>query len=757
MNTTNPAPPPVDPAATAAAPMLPVDPEAQQKAKAKQAADVKKWLGKVEQARKFDEEARKQYARDRRYARGDSGFEVDANIVGTNIDILEAFLYARDPDIDVRPSVAAEPPSLASMRDAADDHVSQLPDLQMAWQQAHEAVFSDSGGDQVAAMKAGDAASDGLKNYLVEKQFKKTRDRYQRRQRDNKAFAETLEIIVSRMWKDARLKARGVRWVRSALTIGLGVIKASWQERTAPSPETVTAINDLQADIKRAALARQNLDEANGAELDAQMAEYQRQLTNLTSQMERVVARGFVVDLVPAEDFQVAPGYIISDHLDAPWNSHRIPMRYCDAQAEFELPDEVMRKATRYSAKKPKMIQRESAMVLENIEASDADSYATSSDPSSYSAAQVGEQSGDFVMLEEIWDRDTNSVLTGIHGIDQWVKPAWQPTATTRFYPFFVYTTSEVDGQRHPQSLVSRSAKLVDEYNRIGSSEAEHRRRVRPKTAFNAGMMSPADAKKLEGATTQEMVGINPTQPNAKIGDILAPVTYAAIDQALYDRQRIVNELERIWGIQEALSGSIDTAKTATEASIQDRGFNARTGGRRDMLEMVMGDLAEYTAEMSRAHVTIEDAQAITGPDAMWPEYAGPNDLSSLVNVSIRAGSSGKPDTAAERQAWANQLPLLQQAIVQIGQLRQSSPLDIADALERLLKITAERSGDRIDIDSLVPQASDAPEPPAPGAMAGPGGQPPPGTPPGGAPPPGQTAPGAPLPAAPAATPPVTA
>jgi hypothetical protein len=176
------------------------------------------------------------------------------------------------------------------------------------------------------------------------------------------------------------------------------------------------------------------------------------------------------------------------------------------------------------------------------------------------------------------------------------------------------------------------------------------------------------------------------------------------------------------------------------------------------MLEMVMGDLAEYTAELARAHVTIEDAQAIAGPDAMWPEYAGPNDLSSLVNVSIRAGSSGKPDTAAERQAWANQLPLLQQAIVQIGQLRQSSPLDIADSLERLLKITAERSGDRIDIDSLVPQASDAPEPPAPGAMPGQGGPPPHGVLPGGAPPPGQPGPSAPpLPAASAATPPVTA
>ena len=36
----------------------------------------------------------------------------------------------------------------------------------------------------------------------------------------------------------------------------------------------------------------------------------------------------------------------------------------------------------------------------------------------------------------------------------------------------------------------------------------------------------------------------------------------------------------------------------------------------------------------------------------MWPEYQGPNDLNSMVVVDIRAGSSGKPNTTAERQAW---------------------------------------------------------------------------------------------------------
>lgn len=704
---------PTQPAVAEVSVIVTPDPAEEQRKQAQEAADVKKWFETIEAARKFDEPAREQYAKDRRYARGDSGFEVDANIVGTNIDILESFLYARDPDVDVRPSVSAEPPSLEAMRDAASDHVDTMPDVQAVRDQSMQALQMD-GADPATAQRAADQAADAMKEHLINKQFQELRKRYQRRQRDNKAFAETLEIIVSRLWKDARLKARGVRWVRSALTIGLGVLKASWQERTAPSPETVTAINDLQADIKRAASLREELDESSCADQDAKIAEYQRQLVSLRAQVERVVARGMVIDLVPAEDFQVAPGYAIADHLDAPWNAHRIPMRLCDAKAEFELTPEQAKQATRYAAKKPVMVQRESALI-DTVKAADADAYESSTSATNY----AGDTTGDFVMLTEIWDRDTNNVLTGIEGIKRWVKPAWQPSATTRFYPFFVLCTSEVDGQRHPQSLVSRSAKIVDQINRTISQEADHRRRIKPKIAFNAGMVSPESAKKLMDGVVGEWVPVNLTQPKTPLINVVWAVAYPPLDPALYDTVRYDRQLERIWGIQEALSGSINTQKTLGEAQIQQSGFNARTSGRRDGMEMGLADLAQYSAELARAHVTLEDAQSMAGPDAMWPDYSGPDDLSSMVNVSIRAGSSGKPDTSSERQAWANQLPLLQNGIMQIGQLRGSSPLDIADALERLLKITAERSGDRIDVDSLVPQAGNAPAMPMPGQPPG--------------------------------------
>lgn len=694
---------------------------------AQERADVSRWMERVRLARKHDEEARKQYARDRRYARGDSGFQVDANLLGTYIDITESFLYAKNPDVDVRPAKSAEPPSLEAMRDAAEDHVDSASqeDVEQVRSQVREALLRDTG-DPMQAITASDQAAEVFRAQLVAKQFKTLRKRFQRRQRDNKAFADTLEIVVSKFWKDARLKARGCRWVRSALTVGLGVLKASWQERTASSPQTMQQIHDLMTMIGRLDAKRQELNEAFGEAEQALRADYERQLATLQAQSERVVARGFVIDLVPAEDFQVAPGFAISDHTEAPWNSHQIPMLVEDARAKFKLTELQVKQATRYVARKPETVKRESALVVEHIAAEEASSFMQAG-----SAPDAQTEGGDWLMVEEIWDATSGQVLTGIHGVQGWVAEPWTPPATTRFYPFFVFCLSEVDGQRHPQSLVTRSAKLIDEYNRIGSAEAEHRRRSLPGVLVHGGQLDPENLKKVTQAQVGEYTVIDTTMPNTDLRAVFFPKTYAQIDLALYDRQRIVNELERIWGIQEALSGAVNNTNTATEATIQQQGFNARTGGRRDGMEMVLGELAQYTAEVLRAKLEIDEVRALAGPDAMWPAYTGPDDLANLVVVDIAAGSSGKPDTAAERAALAQTLPLLQAGITQIGQLRGSSQEDIADALEAVLKLAVERAGDpRLDLSALLPQAGEAPVmPPMPMPGAAPGVAPLPGAP----------------------------
>lgn len=743
------------------------DPDpARAKKLSREQADVKRWMARFEEAREYDVDARRQYARDRRQARGDSGFLVDANLIGTYIDIQESFLYARNPDFDVTPGPAHRMPTPEQLRDVVESNEQLMAQLQQQAEDeamevgrrvAVELVAAGVPEDQALAQsqQAQESfAAQGGVDKLVSIEVMKLRKQYARRSREMKQFCETMEAVGTQMWKDANLKRRGRPWVRSSLTIGPGVLKASWQERTEISPETQTAINDLQQNIARARAIQTELEDGSagviagawdtvkgvfGNDQEAKIADLERQLETIQSGAERVVARGYVIDNVDGENFQVAPGFTIANHLDAPWNGELSFISYEDALAQFGpylaqydekgRAEEILGKATRYYPRKPCMGKDESVSAMsEGVTAADADAYTTNSTTGATS----------FLRLVELWDAVSNTVLTGITGVPYWVKPGFNPPATTRFYPYFVLCTSEVDGQRHPQSLVTRSTKLMDEYNRIGSAEAEHRRRIIPKMGFNAGAMEAEEAEKLVKAKTGEYVAIKTTQPNVDLRNLLMPISYPQMDPAVYSRVGITTELERIWGIQEALSGSVNTAKTATEADIQQQGFQARSSSRRDSLESVLSDLAQYTCEISRVYLTDEDVRFIAGPSAFWPPYMGPDDLTEFVRIEIRAGSSGKPNTALERQSWANLLPLLQQGITQIGQLRGASPESMADAIEQLMRLTAERSGERIDIDQLIPQndGSQPVQPPQPQPAAGPGGQQPPmeSAPPGGDP-----------------------
>jgi hypothetical protein len=605
-------------------------------------------------ARKFDENFRKQVAIDRRYAAGtsDLSWAVTTNLIGAFIDILVALLYARNPDVSVRK---------APQVDESNTYQMQI-------------------------------------------------------------FARTLEIVISAAWAKGNLKKPARTGVRSVLSNGEGWFKATYVAEKRPQPEVETALNDaqethdrLQAQIK---LLKDGQDN-DPKTIDAEIAEKKALIAELGEKLELAVNKMFVIDYVETENIQVSTDINrIENYTDADWIANEIYIDKDDALSRFtRLEPEDIKTAKTYYQRAPKeLTTRDIDNILPQgqLTAESAQAFVTNTS---------SQESPAFLRVVEIWDRRDKQIYTLIDGVHKWAKEPYPPPyPTSRFYPYFYFAFYEVDGQRHAQSLSWRLYKLQDEYSSSRSNFRLTRERSIPGVLFNATMLDEVEAKKLTESKSQEYTALRPSDPSVPLANLFAPKPVQGIDMRLYDPTLILNDMERISGVQEALSAAISgpgNPKTATEANIQQSGTQARTTSNRDSLESMLTDLATYTAEQALQCLQTKDVQRLAGPKAFWPEGMDIEDLFTLVEVKIEAGSTGKPRQATDMQSWATILPLIQKSLQTIEQAFATGNVPLANAEIELVKETMLRLGDESDVERFIPRQ---PPPGSPGA----GGPPPP-------------------------------
>jgi hypothetical protein len=611
----------------------------------------KLWQG-YDDARKFDENFRKQIAIDRRYAAGtsDLSWAVTTNLIGAFIDILVALLYARDPDVSARKAPQVD-----------DTDTKQM-----------------------------------------------------------EMFAKTLQIVVSNLWRKGKLKKAARKGVRSVLSNSEGWFKCLMVSEKDPNGEVQTALNDAKEMHQRLLAQQELLEDPDGQDpetIASELAEKQALVTALEAKLEVAVKKMFVIDFIPTEHMQVSTDVsCISDYLDANWIGNELFIEKDDALERFSRLDaEDLKTAKLYYQKNPKELTTHSmdnVLPQGQVTAESANMFVTSTSTP---------ESPAFVRTVEIWDRRDRTIRTLIDGVKKWAKEPFNPPyPTDRFYPYFHFSFYEVDGERHAQSLSWRLYKLQDEYSAARSNFRLTRERSIPGVLFNGTMLEEAEAKKLVESKHQEYTALRPSDPSIPLGNLFAAKPVAAIDMRVFDPTYILSDMERISGVQEALSAAINgpgNPRTATEASIQQSGTNARTSADRDQLELMLTDMAQYTAQQALQCLTIEEVQRMAGKAAFWPENMDIEDLFTLVEIDITAGSTGKPRQGADQQAWATILPLVKQTLQEIEQALAGGNLPLAAALTELVKETMLRLGDESDSSRFIPQT---PPPGTPGAGAPP-------------------------------------
>lgn len=616
---------------------------------------VKKLMGEYATARGFDKDARVQYNRDRKYAAGlaDPNWVSDANLIGSFIDILVSFLYAQNPDPGVKPAlqVGEQPQTVAH------------------------------------------------------------------------AFAETMELVIQRLWRDGNLKKNGKKWVRSGLTVGPGWVKGTMLTQKTPAPVIEKRLADAQDQMKSIGAYKSQIgpDNPDGLTIAAQEQELQTKIQGLQAQLLKKTRYGFLTDFVRAEDITVALNVAdMADYKEADWIANDIYVPANTAKQRFpELTEAEIAKIEKY-------YQRNIKPMDDATESQMGDAAVSEGQFSKNQPNSMGGGEGkplEFIKIVEFWDRRDFMIKTMVEGLPRWATlPYPPPQASTRFYPFFYIAFFPVEGKRHPQSLSWRLRKLQDEYSSCRSNQRLTRERSVTGIIFNATAIDPVDANKITDSNQQEMIPVR-ASANEPLQNLFIEKPVGTYNAQLFDTQPILADMERISGVQEALQQSAAQGggqpKTATEAQIQQQGFASRTSADRDVLEDALTDLAQYTAEVSVQECPASWVTRVCGPSALW---LGPDDVKgtppmdvedvlTMVNVTIDAGTTGKPNFAADKANWATILPLLEQSLGKIRAAQGSDP-GMAQSLINVLKETLVRMDDRLDLDEFIPQGQPTPPPP---------------------------------------------
>ena len=213
------------------------------------------------------------------------------------------------------------------------------------------------------------------------------------------------------------------------------------------------------------------------------------------------------------------------------------------------------------------------------------------------------------------------------------------------------------------------------------------------------------------------------------INQAIIPKQHPPIDQAAYDVSQVRIDWEMVTGMQDAARSTVVKPKTATEANIMQQSLSARVSEFRDQIEDFLQQIAQYTAEILLLTIDPGQVEKIMGANPVqqigdpltglpmqqtvktvydWPDMPK-DDVFDLVQLKIRAGTTGAPDKIESQENWLKMIQVIQPMIGQIMQLQMQgiSPAPLLN----ILKETINRFDDRLEVEDFIPNVQPPQQP----------------------------------------------
>ena len=458
-------------------------------------------------------------------------------------------------------------------------------------------------------------------------------------------------------------------------------------------------INDAQENLLAIeGLARDLQEDDQHHHHDAKKAELEELIKSLHEQSEVQSAEGLVIDRILTENLLIDPSICeFWDYTDADWICQIIPMKRGQAEALYKK-NLANAKIYQPGQGEPshKKAKRLASMQM------NAGSGSVSDDQQ--------------IAVLEIWDRATQRVYTMVEGATEWLRePYSPPRAGERWYPFFLLPYQVVDGQFIGPSLVDLTERLQDEHNEARDRFNQHRDLCIPGWVASADINEKTIKKHSDSRFGEITIVDTEGKP---LNQVIIPRGHPKIDPIVYDTSAVRYDWEQVTGLQDAARSTVVRPKTATEANILQRALSGRVFEFKDQIEDWLQEIAQYSAQVLLQELTKEQVERYMGPPSTkttmvngelvmtmektydWPELTKDR-IFDMVDLRIRAGTTGAPDGIEDKESWLKVLPMITNLSIQMQNL-QARGMDY-EHIRNLLHETLLRYDDRIDSNLFIP------------------------------------------------------
>ena len=693
------------------------------------AALITQWVSRVQKAKKVYDKAYRRmdscmamtdgYQWQEEYGETDGPYV--ANIILRHVHQRTSALYARNPTVvahkrkrriyeiwdgDRQKILMAHQIVMAAqqfMQDASPLALTQDPAIQQAMQQVMEANAL-------------------LQDYQAGQAYEQQID----------GLSETLEVLSNYFQEEQfpRFKLQMKQAVRRALVSGVAYSKLTFQRQTGEQadPSTMASLADARNRLARLQqLAADKMDDELKPE-DAEAEELELMIEGLKGATEEVIIREGPVWAFPrAQNVIVDPSCReLIDFVGANWIAEEYLLTV-DQVKQIYGQDVSASGAgyTKYSmdGKRMERVNR-SVFDVDNNKA----------------------QRDGLVCVWEIYDKVSGLVFTLADGHKDYLRDPNDPLVITeQFFPYFTlaFNQSESAEELFPQSDVWLLRHPQREYNRAREALRQHRWANRPLYVASSGWADDEDQDTLAGAMAHDIITLKGLGPNQSVNDLIQPMGKHGIDPNMYETASLFDDVQRVVGTQEANIGGLATNATATETSIAESSRMSSVGSQSDDLDDMLTAMKRAEGQLMLRELTSDTVIEIVGKGAVWGELS-PEEIVKEITLEVEAGSSGRPNQAADVQTFQQMVPLL----IQIPGVRPDKlaevGLKIMDSRFRLEDFLDDALPSIVSMNSQGPQVAtgdpatdpaqqgnqgqnNAPQPDQGGAQAVPGspGQPP--------------------------------